>query len=529
MKNFRSYLIKESGYSIVFVFLVLILVSVLGLSLITLSANLQDRSTHERSNQSIFYIAEAALNEEKQNINGIVYEAYDETRNLYKDYLSKPEEERSPTDFIKIYKDKIKDKIEDEKIEQLPFDFKLFTDFEKQNNKQPQAKVEVAFISENPFMFEIKSTGFFENETTNKRVVKQPIRVDTNLKFLQFIDDDDNGGIPSLPKLAVQTTGDITLTGSSTIYGSVATSSGSIFLNVDKGDGNITGKVGVAADKLYVPEGTNNPKWDNIKNNVVDVKVQEVSLPEFPESTFSALETLSYPADLEVKKDNSNKTNIISGGDFLGDNWMTNNYTLTLTEDTKFKEFKIDQNNNITINIGDNTVNLLVDKFNIVQGNLKIIGTGKLNIFIKDSYYAKGSINAKGDPNHLNVYYAGSDDLSIADETSIVGSLHAQTANLKISGGTGGLSVRGNIITGGTKVEIKGGSKTDGQYIIAPNADISLLEGGHLKGVVIGKTFTGTGGTSVTYGESVVPPPFTQKPDYNDPEELIKGEDLVEI
>ena len=524
MKRIQSFTKNESGYSLILVFFILMLVSVLSISLLSITTNSLALSKHEREDQSIFYIAEAGLNVEKQNINRVVYEAYNFTREEHK---KTPIKYRDSIDFTKIFVDKIKTDLNSA----FP---STFQSFETQFGKQPEAKIEVDTEDNIPLKIIITSTGYFNDKVANNRVVTQTLRVDLDLKFLTTTDgdsDEESSSVPELPQLAVQTTGDITLRGSSTINGSVATSSGSVFFkdsNKDTigGDGNITGKVGVDTNKLYTPTYSSS-KWNAIKGNVTDPNVSEIPFPVFPTDAFTALSSLQYPADLEVKKDSS-ITNIISKGSLLGNNWITNNYSLNITQDTKFKQFIIDENNYIYLDIGNKTVNLLVDNLNIINGNLKIIGNGNLNIFVNDSLNIKGSIHAGGNPNQVNIYYSGNNSLNFANHTNVSGSLFAQNANLNFSGG---LKFSGNIITGGTKVNINGGSSTGGQYIIAPNADISLSEGGHIKGVVIGKSFEGSGGTSVTCAPSVVPPPFKPNPtpDYSDPEDLISEEDLVEI
>ncbi len=55
---------------------------------------------------------------------------------------------------------------------------------------------------------------------------------------------------------------------------------------------------------------------------------------------------------------------------------------------------------------------------------------------------------------------------------------------------------------------------------------------GSIKGVIIGKSLSGSGNAKIYYNDDfVVPPPFppsTSKPDYSDPEHLITEESMVE-
>ena len=83
---------------------------------------------------------------------------------------------------------------------------------------------------------------------------------------------------------------------------------------------------------------------------------------------------------------------------------MTKDYTLNLTGNTHFKEFKVAENNTITINVGDTDKDLYIEDLNVLQGHIKIIGTGKLNIYVKDSLRIKGSFNDGGDVSQINFY-----------------------------------------------------------------------------------------------------------------------------
>ena len=60
-----------------------------------------------------------------------------------------------------------------------------------------------------------------------------------------------------------------------------------------------------------------------------------------------------------------------------------------MKEDSKLNNFTVPDGKTINIDIGDKTVNLLVeDTFKIgSNATVNIIGTGKLNIFVKITYH----------------------------------------------------------------------------------------------------------------------------------------------
>ena len=64
-----KYLKQEKGYSLLLVILAIAFLSVLGIMLLTLTANSLKISTSERDDQSVFYIAEGGLNSTKAKSN----------------------------------------------------------------------------------------------------------------------------------------------------------------------------------------------------------------------------------------------------------------------------------------------------------------------------------------------------------------------------------------------------------------------------------------------------------------------------
>ncbi|NBB76092.1 MAG: hypothetical protein GVY02_01825 [Bacteroidetes bacterium] len=64
--------------------------------------------------------------------------------------------------------------------------------------------------------------------------------------------------------------------------------------------------------------------------------------------------------------------------------------------------------------------------------------------------------------------------------------------------GASGLII-GNIITGGDIVLIDGNGDNYSRLLYAPNADVSMGGSGKIKGSLVAKSFTGSGGFTVTY------------------------------
>ena len=523
----QKYLLKnEHGYTFVIALLVIILISVLGLGLMTVTSNTLNTTKHERNDQSTFYIAEAGLNVEKKEVYTTIYNAYDWTR---EEHRQTKEEDRGNKDFVDMFITKIE--------ADLPSQPAPYNNFKLQFDKQPEACIKVNMVSKSPLKISIESTGYLLDSTNTatdtcpdkivkpNRKVEQVIEVDLNLKFLTNDGGGSGGGgVAGLPNLAVQMSGNIDLENSAKIVGSVVTNNGKVHLSGGGGE-RITGNIGsnypltasyATLEKAHI-------------DKVVNVKADEIPLPPFPTDKFATLSTLPEPAPLNMRK-----KQIISNGNFElvdgpKDGIQNNVYTLNFTQDTRFKSFVIGSNNILEMNIGSNNVNLLVDTFTLPQGNINIVDSGTLNIYVKNSMaITNGSrINSTGSANQMNIYYAGNDPVNLAGNVKINGSLYAQSANLHFSGSLG---IIGNIITGGSEVKIDGAANSQAQYLLAPKADISISSG-NFTGILIGKSLKGTGSGKIYYGDNfVVPPPFPppSTPDYSNNEDLIKDEDLIE-
>lgn len=504
-----KFLLKnEHGYTIVISLFIIVLLSIIGLGLMLVTSNTLNATKHERNDQSMFYIAEGAINVKKHEIYNSIYSAYDDTRTIHQDTK---EDDRENIDFVEIFINKV-----EEKIPNAPFSYNYY---ERQFGKQPEACIEVDIESRIPLIINIESTGYLLDpddiigDTCSSEIVKlsrkvkQTIEVDLNLKFLTSKDGDP---ITGFPNLAVQTTGDILLTGSAEINGSAVTNFGSVIL---EGGVNITGTIGTS-------QPLNAPNWlieqKNLNERLVNKKVAEIPLPDFPSSSFESLKASQYPLDFPLT----------DGSYAAGWNPPHSKSDLILLEDAKLNNFSVPAGKTINIYIGENTVNLLIENTFSIGSNatVNIIGNGKLNIYVKNSLTITGTLGTTNrDPNKIDVYYAGTSTPKIDDGGSLIAaSIYAEKSDLSLSGG-GGIS--GNIISGGSKVTIGGGRRPTGQYILAPKAQVIL--GGDYKGVIIANSYFGRDYGTVTYGPGVVPLPFL--PDYSDPIDMIIEEGLIEI
>jgi hypothetical protein len=136
-------------------------------------------------------------------------------------------------------------------------------------------------------------------------------------------------------------------------------------------------------------------------------------------------------------------------------------------ENSYVPSITIQGNRTLTINVGNEDRVLRVGSLDIQQGNLNIIGTGKLTIYVENMFNLSGSstMNQHRDSHTAFVYYAGTTALNFAGATKYKGGVYAKTANIGI-GGSGG--IQGNIITGGADVNIYGNAEALSRMVYAP-------------------------------------------------------------
>ncbi len=123
-------------------------------------------------------------------------------------------------------------------------------------------------------------------------------------------------------------------------------------------------------------------------------------------------------------------------------------------------------------------------------------GTGRVVFHVERALRLSGSgtINNGGSSDKVDVFYYGSEDIDVAGDTRLVGSLVAATADIDISGSAG---ITGHILTGGSSVRVTGDADAHVRVLYAPNAQVRLTGSGSLSGVVVARSLEGTGATTL--------------------------------
>lgn len=140
---------SEDGFTLLGVLMVLAIFSILGFSILAVTAGSVKLSDSERDDQSVFYIAEAGLVEKVAEIEGIVDSAYEKVSDRYNRLTSK---EKANFDFeVEFYK---------EVTEKILLGTTKLSAFESNFEENPEATVSISRINtENPPSYKVESEG----------------------------------------------------------------------------------------------------------------------------------------------------------------------------------------------------------------------------------------------------------------------------------------------------------------------------------------------------------------------------------
>jgi hypothetical protein len=469
---------NEQGIALVVVLLALTIISILGLSIMGLAVNNTKMSSSERTYQSTYYIAESGVTYKINKINTNIVDIYHNSDDASTFFL------HAENMLMNLNNDP------------------PYKNFEDSFGHKPEAKVTIEKIDTSNWNslhfrdYKITSVGTINNRS---RTVEKHFRITWKPKTDVII-----------PDTAVFIKDSINLSGGAKIIGGAGTnSSAPSSINLD-GGASISGDIYVGPDSGN--STINKPNWMELDNEIIKLaQAKTFEMPEFPSFP-------SYPIPEDEKVHNStNSYNVINDGSLHIDSWMTDNYTLTMTENMQFNEIRITSNYTLNINVGDNDRAIVVNNLHLPNGKININGTGKLTIYVNNNItMGAGSVintNDQIENSHrgrdeqtrlqlikdhvkkLEVFYKGS-NLNLSGDQKIYGSLYAKNAELTLTGGSG---FQGHLLLGGGEIEINGGANAVTQLFYAPNSDVIMSGGGTIKGSIIAQSYTATGGSSVTF------------------------------
>lgn len=293
---------------------------------------------------------------------------------------------------------------------------------------------------------------------------------------------------------------------------------------------SFSGGAMVNGDIYTMPDSTVSPT--NFSAYSSGVKKIETEYPSFPTVNFP-----NYPDKPNISKKigslNVGDTSaIISSDTHYIDGIFVNNGTLTIQKPTSRviytnrivvggngkisdngsgslffyveNDFSVTANNEIIFTLGDEDINIVVNKLEL-GGKVTVRRPngkkGRLNLYVKDEFkfnygYIKFEGQKEGDAKPFNLYYGGTSKLTLASDISMPGLVQVKQAEVELGGGSG---ITGSIITGGSKVTIKGDTNITVDMIYAPNAAVTLTESGKVKGSIISNSLLMEGGARLDY------------------------------
>jgi type II secretory pathway pseudopilin PulG len=235
--------------------------------------------------------------------------------------------------------------------------------------------------------------------------------------------------------------------------------------------------IGPGGDPSKVVKATN-PSGNYQKiENLADVRVYP--LPIFPD----------FPNDLPPR-------GTLSTESVLG----------FISEDGYYDKIQIKRP--LTINVGNGIRKIRVK--NLVYGSsggipltdwsstIIIEGTGVLELYVEDGFNINSaSLNYGGDPGQVMIYYNGDNNASITGSAAVCACFfsYSSTASFTVAnGGDGSYSgFKGVAFINGKSVTISGNNEADVSVIYAPNAKVSVLGSGRIKGAVVAESYSSPG------------------------------------
>lgn len=525
----RKYVKSNDGYALVIALLVITVVTVLGLGILTTTSSSKKLSEEENKDQTAYYIAEAGLNQKKEELK--------EIPNLYNEYIkNKDIKKMKEADIIKAFLKEIKNKpiLNKETIYREDI-FK---------RKNAEAKVIVTIPSETELKFTITSTGIIKsNDSTNekKRTVQSVDSYDL------IIIKNDNATKPS--KYVLHSLGNLTIK-NGTIVGNLGFSKDlPPDLNRNYPFGSSSNNVSYQAGNpkiTYKPckkNNTCNDIYTAIKNNVVTFGDKTLPISSFPENKFINLNQAIQPPKIGFINGIPD-TSVIPSGNYIlksselknlniGSNkvnlFLTDINEVLLERDLKFmgngtlniygqniKQTKSLDANEITLNIysKDNFIFsksasiLNIKNLNIFSNNITFEDSSNVmkiqnefNLYAYDKFTVPNS-QAIATAKSKAVYYSG--NASVKYTSNLNGykldflQQYLDLNNNNINNIHGTFIFRKNITKATLKLHFKNSSYTP-LYLYAPNYDINIIGNTVFYGAILGKDITTNGSVKVTF------------------------------
>lgn len=519
---------NQRGSALALALFLVVIISILGISLLSVSSNSLKQVDYERKDQAVFYIAEAGVNLAKEEVKFKLRKIEDDAIQEMTSWIAEQNIYRKANKLPKLSKQMAMEHYVNEVLKK-EFDKAIDNgDFSDTSFTISTGKIASVNLQPTSVDFKVKIISSGTIDSTRERVVDQEIKLRPSLYIKLDEDDEEEDGdeIGTIPggweNHTVLTSGDIVFNSSGEIHGDTSLRYGNVIFNNYSGkilteDGSIGGNINMDSTKQSITTKNQQQKneWHYPKAILPPLAIDPKSfLPnDYWKSTSDKTNQLSelYPLQKYTITKSGNKIDLVSNGVLSTREgqpfaWLRTDVTFNLTEDTHLKAIEIYSNRTITINV-DKEVNLLVDDFDMNYGTINVTGNGKLNLYVKKftALNSTTGFNANtADPSKVNFYYVGSSQFTLNGSTPFYATLFNQSANMSLGGSS---KVYGNIISGGSKITVSGSTPTTGQYVIAPNAELIIDGSASIRGSVIADSINFTGNGRIYKGSNLPPLP----------------------
>lgn len=449
----------ERGYSLLLVLMTIVLVSVIGLSLFSISANSLKISAHERVDQSVFYIAEAGINYKDARLNYLIETAYNSAK-------------LNPETFESNFDTQLQTILANEKANNINLSSSHFkTTF----NGTPRAIISLHYSPTNPRSFKIISEGFLSQNKGSRKIEKLyelPADLMTVTEYELPTTELEEEDIPPVVPIVPSDEGFVKAPATFYVFDSVTMHlTPSYFINA-----NIKVNFKKTLTRPFISNliGRNRllQKFTFNSPKVTAPLPASYSFPSYPTGKVSSKIALnSSPQKLE-----SDKTVPAFGN--------LSSTTLDLDIENKTRGLYFSGNStdynlaSVNINVkGTGILNIYFEKQYQLDATRSFKVSAKnatVNVFFKNGANIFGNMDIKGNAYTYDTYYS---DLG---NSKISGNLYAK--NKITIGTTARLNVE-NIISEKKDVEVYGRLNTNNLYL--KDGDLTVHTAGRLKSNII--------------------------------------------
>lgn len=448
---------NERGNALFLTLLTVVFVAVVGVGLLTVTAQSNKTTVKERQDQSLYYIAEAGINQAKSEVMVLLENLIEENIG-YMNTL--PASQRTTDNFAIEMEKRIKNQFcnptECNKFA------KVYTDFQEQKGNRPIANVTsdlICYVLDNQRYCDIKlkSEGSLIGNALKTRKLEQQLSVNINRVVDSSITHGNgNGNNPQSPNLidlirnyASLTTNETTVNGSAYIEGDA---------------GSQKGIEAIHLNQKWNHDKEKTTKVDTSNLNNIDLNVLLPPFPEFPVNpiNFTKAQSLNDIGPNHLSCSINNVGNPNTSFEIKSKAGRDKYDLLDLTTSNYHKFLDLTYKDKLDIKIGDGVTYLEVETLSLTD-KVTINGSGTLKLLVKNKLNLEDEVNINGAVNHLILCYTGENDLVFNDSSiNFGGHIIVKNANVYIKKMK---SIKGDFYVDNGMVTIEDSTKFYGNYI----------------------------------------------------------------